>query len=106
MEKTIFLETFTHSSSEQIYYSIVRVLLKHLKNSVMNFFYKNLSGNENLKDLRLQCIDFAYWKGYQIEDSWLWSSHCGTVEMNLTSIHEDVGLNPGLAQWVGDLVLL
>ena len=25
------------------------------------------------------------------------SSHCGTVETNLTSIHEDVDLIPGLA---------
>ena len=30
------------------------------------------------------------------------SSHCGTAEMNPTSIHEDVGLNPILAQWVTD----
>ena len=34
------------------------------------------------------------------------SSHCGSVVMNLTSIHGDVGLIPGLAQWVKDLALL
>jgi len=28
------------------------------------------------------------------------SSHCGTVEMNPTNIHEDAGLIPGLAHWV------
>ena len=28
------------------------------------------------------------------------SSHHGSVEMNLTSIHEDAGLIPGLDQWV------
>ena len=35
----------------------------------------------------------------------LGSSHCGSVETNLTSIHEDEGLIPGLAQWVEDLAL-
>ena len=33
------------------------------------------------------------------------SSHCGTGEMNLTRIHEDEALIPGLAQWVKDPVL-
>ena len=34
------------------------------------------------------------------------SSHCGSAELNLTSIHEDLGLIPGLTQWVKDPVLL
>ena len=32
-----------------------------------------------------------------------WSSHPGSLEMNLTSIHEDTLLIPGLAKWVKDL---
>ena len=34
-----------------------------------------------------------------------WSSRCGSVVMNLTRIHEDMGLIPAFSQWVKDLAL-
>ena len=43
------------------------------------------------------------WTLYKKND---WSSHCGSVETNLTSIHENAGSIPGPAQWVMDPVLL
>ena len=41
----------------------------------------------------------------EIKDDTKRNFHCGAAEMNPTSIHDDVGSIPGLAQCDGDMVL-
>ena len=56
-----------------------------------------------IKNYPLTKVQNLYSKTYKT----LWrSSHRGSVEMNLTCIHEDDGLISGLAQWVKDPALL
>ena len=42
----------------------------------------------------------------EVQEYVCWSSHHGSMETNLTSIHEGTGLIPGLAHWVKDPALL
>ena len=44
-----------------------------------------------------QCV-YSLLQNFLKKDSWI--SYCGSVETNLTSIHEDAGLIPGLAKQV------
>ena len=40
-----------------------------------------------------------------LKKKYSWSSQCGSVVVNPISIHENMGLIRGLAQWVKDLAL-
>ena len=42
---------------------------------------------------------------YLIQNNYFWSSHRGSAEAILASIHEDEGSIPGVAQWVKDPAL-
>ena len=51
------------------------------------------------------CVGLAQLINKHISKIHLRSSCCGAAETNPTGIHENVGLIPGLAQWVKDLAL-
>ena len=49
---------------------------------------------------------FSFNKYIFIKNKVIVSSHCGSAESNLTSIHEDTGLIPRYVQWAKDPALL
>ena len=59
-----------------------------------------LVGGKNLTNQIATYLTFLLNKEFRS-----WSSHCGSAVMNPTSSHENVGLIPGLAQWVKDPAL-
>ena len=64
-------------------------------------FTHNIFGD---KDNHKVIIKFKLFKKY-FKTNFLGSSHCGSMETNPISIHDDVGSMPGLTQWVRDLAL-
>ena len=53
----------------------------------------------------LQHLDCGITDQCMYKKNCTWNSYSGSAETNLTSIHEDKGSIPGLAQWIKDLAL-
>jgi len=64
----------------------------------------SFNASNNLGQVLLPWFKRRNWRITEIK-TWSWSSHHGSAVMNPTSIHEDMGSIPVLAQWVKDTAL-
>ena len=65
---------------------------------------KTISLFLGLFNYKRRSLDYVKDKIFFKSSTWR-SSHGGSAEMNLTSLHEDASSIPGLAQWVKGLAL-
>ena len=76
------------------------------------YFHKKLQAkaetqiSDEAGNVWTDCEEFEAMGEFVYKKLGVWSSCCGSAEMNPTTIHEDAGSIPGLAQWVTDLALL
>ena len=85
--------------SEYLHHLRKKLINKYTKKILYNpWKFRTILGKENTSTINNNKINLK-------TKNW-GSSHGGSAEMNLTSIHEDAGSNPGLIQWVKDPVLL
>ena len=68
-------------------------------------FYQRLISVPVLDNRNKSKEDVPFYKNCQTVKIAFKEFLCGTAEMNTTSIHEDADSIPGLARWIGHLVL-
>ena len=90
------------------FWCLIKMLEDYYPRTHLKLFYGN-STQSNIFSPRLVVLSpnlsEGIVPGYRIKHSLIWSSHRGSADTNLTSIHVDTGSIAGLTQWVKDPAL-